>query len=346
MPLKLVPPSKARRTPYYAVRGTYLGCRVDRSTGTGERALARRILRRLERDIERGVVAGPAPLGFAAAAAAYMKAGGDGKYLAPLIKHFVHTPIADIDQVAIDTAAAALYPAGSAATRNRQVYTPLSAVLKRAGAEKKIKRPKGWRGRKLTHWLAPAQAQAIFAAVARIKAPAATRVRFRTYLRLLCYTGMRMSEPLRARRRAVDPAAATLALHDTKNGRDRLVHLPPVCINDLRQMFALDEAEASRPPDGDARLFPFHAGGRLRKLLDMTLAEAGVVLPARVAFHVFCHTWATWMRQHGGLDTFDLVRTDRWSDPASADRYAHVVVSDQAKRADLLPGAAAKKRTG
>jgi hypothetical protein len=59
----------------------------------------------------------------------------------------------------------------------------------------------------------------------------------------------------------------------------------------------------------------------------------------RVLFQVFCHTWATWMRQHGGLDTFDLVRTDRWTDPESADRYAHVVVSEQARRADLLSGA-------
>jgi integrase len=116
-----------------------------------------------------------------------------------------------------------------------------------------------------------------------------------------------------------------------KNERDRLVYLPPVVVDDLRQM-----------PDGlegPGRLFSFHVGGRLRDLLKMTLAEAGVVLPRRVAFHVFCHTWATWMRQHGGLDTYDLVRTDRWADPESADRYAHVVVSAQARRADLLPGA-------
>jgi integrase len=339
MPLKLVPPSAARRTPNYSVRGTYLGCHVDRSTGTGERRLALRILRRIEREIERGAVAGPAPLGFAAAAAAYMKAGGDAKYLAPLIKHFVHTPIGDIDQMAIDTAAAALYPDATAATRNRQVYTPLSAVLKRAGCEKKIKRPVGWRGRKLTHWLTPAQAQAIFDATGAIDAPAATRLRFRVYLRLLAYTGMRRSEPLRARRGAVDLDRATLLLRGTKNGRDRLVHLPPIVVEELREMFALDEAEAGRPIGDDARLFPFHAGGRHYDLWRMTLAIARITLPPRVAFHVWCHSWATWMRQHGGLDTFDLVKTDRWADPASADRYAHVVVSDQAKRADLLPGA-------
>jgi hypothetical protein len=69
----------------------------------------------------------------------------------------------------------------------------------------------------------------------------------------------------------------------------------------------------------------------------MTLEAARVVLPSRVAFHVFCHTWATWMRQHGGLDTYDLVKTNRWADPESADRYAHVVISEQARKADLLP---------
>jgi len=116
-----------------------------------------------------------------------------------------------------------------------------------------------------------------------------------------------------------------------KNGRDRLVYLPEVVVEDLRQL--------PGGLKGPGRLFSFHASGRLRDLFKMTLTGAGVVLPRRVAFHVFCHTWATWMRQHGGLDTYDLVRTDRWADPESADRYAHVVVSEQARRADLLPGA-------
>jgi integrase len=330
MPFKLVPP-RAGKTPYWSVRGTYLGCYVNRSSGSREKAFAEKLLTKLKRDAERGVLSGPKAVGFAAAAAAYMKAGGDGKYLAPLIKHFLHTPIADIEQVMIDDAAVAIYPEATAATRNRQVYTPISAVLKRAGIENKIKRPKGWRGRKLTHWLAPEQARRVFKATARIKAPADTKLKFRAYLRMLCYTGMRMSEPLKLAKSDVDLKTATASLRDTKNGRPRLVYLPPVVVKDLRQLPGGFE--------GTGRLFSFHAGGRLRDLLKITLAEAGVVLPRRVAFHVFCHTWATWMRQHGGLDTFDLVRTDRWADPQSADRYAHVVVSEQARRADLLPGA-------
>jgi integrase len=330
MPLKLVPP-RAGKTPFWSIRGTYLGRYIDRSSGSREKAFAAKILAKLKRDIESGALSETKAVGFAAAAAAYMKAGGDGKYLAPLIKHFLHTPVADIDQIMIDNAAAELYPTATAATRNRQVYTPVSAVLKRAGIERQIKRPKGWRGRKLTHWLAPEQALRVFEATARIDAPEETRLTFRIYLRILCYTGMRMSEPLKLAKTDVDLAAATATLRNMKNERDRLVYLPPVVVDDLRQM--------PGGLEGPGRLFSFHAGGRLRDLLKMTLAEAGVVLPRRVAFHVFCHTWATWMRQHGGLDTYDLVRTDRWADPESADRYAHVVVSEQARRADLLPGA-------
>jgi single-stranded DNA-binding protein len=52
------------------------------------------------------------------------------------------------------------------------------------------------------------------------------------------------------------------------------------------------------------------------------------------------------MRQHGGLDTYDLLKTDRWTDPDSADRYAHVVVSEMAKRADRLPVENASELSG
>lgn len=328
MPIRIVPP-KPGRTPFYWIRGTHLGCYVERSTGSREKAFATSVRAKVIRDIERGLLAGPAGPGFAAAAAAYLRAGGDGTFLEPVILHFGQTPITEIDQMMIDNAAAELYPDATAATRNRQVYTPVSAVLKRAGIEKKIKRPKGWRGNKLTHWLTPEQAFAVFRATEKLTAPIETRIKFRVLLVVLCYTGLRLSEGLRIERQRIDRASSTALVPRTKNGKPRLVYLPPVVM----------EALAAFPGgiEGIGRLFSFHAGGRLYDLLDETMKIAGIELPRRIAFHVFCHTWATWMRQHGGLDTFDLVRTDRWSDPESADRYAHVVLSDQARRADLLP---------
>jgi len=47
---------------------------------------------------------------FAEAAITYMESGGERRFLTPLLKHFAETPIADIVQSHIDTAAAELYP--------------------------------------------------------------------------------------------------------------------------------------------------------------------------------------------------------------------------------------------
>src|SRR5262249_15751164 len=168
MPLKLVPP-RAGKTPFWSIRGTYLRHYVNRSTGSREKTLAAKILAKLKPDMESGVLLGTKAVGSAAAAAAYMKAGGDRKSLAPVIQHFLHTPIADIDQVMIDNAATEIYPEASAATLNRQVYTPISAVLKRAGIERQIKRPNGWRRRKPTHWLPPRHGRRLFQAPTKVE---------------------------------------------------------------------------------------------------------------------------------------------------------------------------------
>jgi hypothetical protein len=55
-----------------------------------------------------------------------------------------------------------------------------------------------------------------------------------------------------------------------------------------------------------------------------------------VAF-TFCHTYGTWMKRYGDLDTYGLTRTGRWKDAASADRYNHTEASWEARQADLLP---------
>src|SRR5688572_20251428 len=77
--------------------------------------------------------------------------------------------------------------------------------------------------------------------------------------------------------------------------------------------------------------------GHLYALLRATFFRAGVDLGPRDGFHLLRHTWATWMRRYGGLDTRGLVGTERWKDPKSAARYAHVVVSEEARKAVLLP---------
>jgi integrase len=321
MPLKAIPP-RPGKTPYWSIRGTYLGVYVDRSAKTRSGAVAKKLLHKWEREIERGEFAERAEPTFASAALSYMAAGGERLFLAPLLNHWGEKPLREIDQAAIDTAALALYPTARAATRNRQVYTPVSAILKHAGIDHRLKRPKGSAGTPRTRWLWPEQAEQIFEAAEKVDAE------FAVFLHFLCYTGLRLSEALRLQVSDVRLAEGFAFVTDTKNGEPRPVHLNAHVVATL----------ASHPQglDRTGALFRFRKNGRLYNLLKATKLKAGEGLEW-VTFHTFRHTWATWMRRFGNIDTAGLVATGAWKDRKSAARYEHVVVSEEARRADLLP---------
>ncbi len=319
MPLKLIAPRKGK-TPFYAVRGTYLGKHVDRSTKTGDVRLARKILRSWQTQIERGEYADKGELTFAGAALAYMKAGGDRDRLVRILEHFGDKPLSLIDQTAINDAAATLLPTQAAATRNREVYTPISAVLKHAGVEAKISRPKGWRGLQRTDWLEPEQAFRVFKAADELD------LEFGIFLRVLCYTGLRLGEATSLQIDKLDLSQAYIEAFNSKNGTPMGVYLPPVLITAL--------ANHPRGLERKGKIFRFVKCGRLYIWLGKVETVSGV---PGLTFHLFRHTWATWMRRFAGMDIAGLLATERWKDAASARRYQHVVVSEEARKADLLP---------
>lgn len=329
MPVKPIPPRKGK-TPYWSARGTYLGTYIDRSTKARKRGLAIKIISAWERQIERGAYADPDAPTFASAALGYMSAGGERTYLTPLLRHFKETPLRQIGQAEIDAAAAELYPNASNATRNRHCYTPVSAVLKHAGFETKLRRPKGADGRKLTNWLWPEQMWPLLEEADRLDPE------FGIYCTMLLYTGERLSEPLKLNCNDVRIKERFAYLRDSKNGDPRPVFLPPHLVKRLK-------AHPRGLDRGAARLFKFHKGGHLYSLLAAAAARAGVPLIDGQRFHVFCHTYATWMRRYGKIDTRGLVGTGRWKDRKSVDRYEHVVVSEEAMRAGLMPVPKARK---
>ena len=322
--LTLIPPREGK-TPYWYVRGTYLGRFVDRSTKARERKIAREVAERIEREIERGEFAEPGEPTFEIAAMNYMNLGGDPRPVGKLLAHFGKKPLREINQDAIDAAAIALFPDRSAATRNREVHTPVSAILKSAGFGFPIRRPKGSRGRTMTDWLWPEQAERLLAAAD------ARNPEFGLLCRFLLYTGLRLSEG--TRRFTIDGLRLSEGfafIPKTKNGNPRPVHLPPHLVAAL----ANHPRKLNRPGE---TVFRFHKGGRLYDLLAAAAKDADVTLPERQAFHIFRHTYGTWMRRYGGLDTRGLVGTGAWDSEQSANRYAHTIASEDARRADLLP---------
>jgi integrase len=322
MPIKLVPP-RAGKSPNWTIGGTYLGVRVDQTTGTPEQRVAAKALARIKDEIERGAFSKPCAPTFASAALSYVDRGGEERFVLKLAEHFGDTPLARIDQAAIDAAALALYPRATPATRNRQVYSPTSAILKTAGVEIALKRPKGASGVRRTFWLAPDQAERVLAAAT------ARDAEFGLFLAFLLYTGCRLTEALGADLESMSLAEGWAYLREIKNGAPRLVHFPPVLVAAL--------AGHPRGLDRKGKLFRFGKNGRLYTWLDEAAKAAGVVIPTGVAFHAFRHTWGAWMRRYGGLDTTGLVGTGAWKSRQAAAIYEHAIATEEARKADLLP---------
>ena len=339
---KLVPP-RAGKSPNWRIRGSYMRIYVDKSSGTHQRSVARAKLIELKGQIERGEYpprereVQPNEPTFLTAAVNYLEAGRRPRYIARLVRYFGEKPLSEIDQAAIDKAAAVLHPNTTPATRNTSVYSPVSAVLHFNGIDIKLRRPKGAKGRVITDYLTPQDAFAIIEAAERIDAELALLLKF------LLYTGVRLGEALALTWDNVNLKERSARIRQSKNEDPRELLLRDDLSDALK-----DHAKSN------GRVFRFHQGGWLKELLlRAKLAACGLPPPARskkgqkrrlpayrlswTNFHSFRHTWASWMRRYGGADLQGLVATGNWRDLRSAGRYAHAVARDEWKRVANLP---------
>jgi integrase len=156
-----------------------------------------------------------------------MKAGGERTYLTPILNHFRDKPLIKICQAEIDAAAQEIYPRRSPATVNRQLYTPISVVLRHAGVALVLRRPKGASGVKTSGWLWPDEAKRLFAKARALD------TEFGVLLTLLCYTGLRLSEALGLTTDQLKLDDAFAFVPTTKNEDPRPVFLPPVVVDAL-----------------------------------------------------------------------------------------------------------------
>jgi integrase len=319
---KLVAPQADRRWAHWRVRGTEFGVYVDRSTQTGDRKVAQRLLTQWKGEAKRIALAGETKRSptFAEAALAYMEAGGERRFLLPLLKHFMELPLSSIGQGEIDAASTALYPNATPATRNRQVYSPMSAIMKRAGLPAQFKRPKGAQGRPRLVWLKPEEAMRLLAAAEAVDP------RLGALCTFLLYTGCRLSEAIRLEPKDLHLEEHFAYVRDTKNGSPRPVHLPAVVGEALGRLAV-----------GGRSVFMLTKCGRLYAMLSTASEAAGVEIPDRVAFHIFRHSYGAWMRRYSGLDTTGLVATGAWKSRVAASVYEHADVTEEARKADLLP---------
>lgn len=318
--------------PNWYVRGTVRSQTVFETTGTDDRAAAEAY--RIKRESEllhRSIFGAASAVTFVEAAVSYLEAGGEARYLGNLddatgkwsllIGHFRNIPIGQIGQPEADEAARKLCPRASNATRKRQVYVPLCAVLNHASAKWKI------RIEKLRHpkvkpttvkWATPEYVAALLPHCAP---------NLRLFVVTIVYTGARLSEALRLQWESdIDLAGRTLTLGRTKNGEMRTAHISEALLTEL---------EKTPEENRKGPVFRWAHKSHVRGPLRTACRHAG--LPYLTPHQLGRHTYATWLRRYAQRDLRGIMEDGGWKSVNSVIRYTHVVAGETAKAVDRLP---------
>jgi integrase len=330
MPLRLV---RRPKSPNWIIRGTVRGIRIEESAGTSDRRIAEEIRAKREAELlAQSVYGRRATCTFAEAALSYIECGGSKRFLKPVIQHFGNTPLARIDQDAIERGARNTYPRASNATLDRQFYTPTSAVLKHATK-------RGWCAPLILErpdvsvptirWLTLEEANRLIDACGD---------HLRPLVIFMIYTGARVGEALWLNWHSVDLARRHVVFPKTKNGDARGVPLHErvlVALANLRHR----EGEVFRRPDGlpyarPRRADDTSAGSRIKKAFAGACSRAGI---EDFSAHGCRHTWATW-HYAANRDVSALMRLGGWKTVSMVMRYVHTNVDEHRHTIDRLPG--------
>lgn len=323
MPLKLV-----RRGETFYLRGTVAGCYVYESTRTGDRRTADALRIRREGEIlQRHAYGRAAVATFAEAALIYMQAGGEARYLGPLLAHFgPRKRLAEIDNEAATAAAQALYPDAAPATINRQVITPISAVVTMAAMDG-LCPPRRFRRRPENNarldWLTPEEAERAFKVASE---------RGRRFLAFFLGTGCRVNEGLRLQRGQLHLDTGEAWVSETKNDRPRMVRFPARTravlatgwLPEAGAVFLTPKGQPYRLRDDDGQAL----GGQLKGEFDRIREAAALPF---LTPHVLRHTWATWFYAQT-LDFGGLMDLGGWQKAEMANRYRKIAPADLAER--------------
>lgn len=315
MPLKVI---ERHGSKFLYLRGSVRGVAIDESTKVTDRGQAEEIRAKREAEIiERQITGKKAHATFLEAAVSYMENGGERRFLERLISHFGSKSISHIGQSEVEAAARKLYPGASASTINRQVFTPVSAIMSHAAKRKlgdkpTFDRPAQPRGR--IRWITYKEADKLIAGCAKHLAPLVT---------FLLYTGCRAGEAMSLQWREIDLERAHATFLDTKNGDRRGIPLHPRAISALE---ALKHREGHVFLSRGARPFALTGagGGQIKNGFAAACKRAGIT---DFRPHDCRHTWATW-HYAANRDIAALMRLGGWRSTAMVLRYAHVNVED------------------
>lgn len=251
-----------------------------------------------------------ARLSFRAAVMAYIDAGGERRFLAPIVSYFGDKSVATIDTVAIAQCATKLYPNAASSTLNRQVYTPVSAVLKHAAAQgfcpnRSVRRPKQME--RSIRWLMPAAADQLIAA---------SSTHLRPLILFLLHTGARVSEALHLDWSQLDLANRDVQFAGTGHGSARNVTVTD-CVREALAELRHRRGGVFRRPDGAPYARKIDAGGQIKTAFAGACRRAAIV---DFAPRDCRHSWAIWyFARHRDVDA--LMHVGGWADERGVRAY-------------------------
>ena len=274
------------------------GTRYRKSAKTRDRRLAEDIAIQHEDRVRRAAVHGQeAIITFPECVAEYINDGKDGRFTAPLIRHFRKWKVKDITGPEIRKAAKILYPGASAATWNRQVITPMRAIINHVAEAKRLpkisvkrfKEEKKRRPAGSSDWL-----KAFCKAAKKLGMPETAAI-----ARFMFETATRVSEACRLTWDDVNLQLGIAFLTKTKT-EPRKVFLTRAMVIDLANIRSRHET------------LVFAAANRstVKKRIDKVIKEAGLV---RLTSHELGrHGFATEMIRRNGVDVATTADHGGW----------------------------------
>lgn len=222
-----------------------------------------------------------------------MESGGGRQYMTPIIKEVGMRKVDQLRQSDLDTLALKLHPQVSAATRNRQAYTPFIAVMNYAANSdfcplRKWRRPKA--GEKIRK---PRAADLTEMAFLYNASPDHVR----RIILLLAFQGLRMGEAVSLDWGDIDLDKKWAIIRKTKTGKPRGVPLHYAVVREFLKV--TDRAgKVLRARGVNEYRKGYRGGGVARKARETAMKNSGV---DRLTWHDLRHTCATWL-QVAGID--------------------------------------------
>lgn len=314
--------------------GRLISVDIDKSTGTHRRGDAEIFRQQIEETARQQSLTGkPKAVTFGEAAARYMEAGGERRFLTRPLDYYEDLPVDEITDDMIFDDGLRAYPGVLPDTIRRNWDVPIRAVLNFQKAPKRRKQTSGRR----TVFFTPAEAEALIAAYMASDAPERaghSAAWGKALVTFLIGQGTRTGETIAlcSEWALLDYGKIIIPGEVTKNGAEKIITLIPRVTETLRALPNIDEpGPIFRRSDGTPFVIkPKGHGGYIRTAFGNAVEAIGLDRTVYTP-HVCRHTFATWSySQH--KDILRLKREGGWKSD-EAERYVQLASDELAAEA-------------